>query len=62
MGKLLRNQLLDDGIYVEAGSLSGLAEEAPNAYKDVSLVIESVVAAGLARKVASLRPLIVIKG
>ena len=61
-GQTLRNQLLDDGIYVEAGSLSGLAEEAPNAYKDVSLVIESVVAAGLARKVASLRPLIVIKG
>ena len=61
-GQSLQKQLLEDGIHVETGSLPGLAEEAPTAYKDVSHVIESVVGAGLARKVALLRPLIVIKG
>ena len=50
------------GIKVRAGSLSGLAEEAPSAYKDVDAVVETVVAAGIARKVARLRPLAVIKG
>jgi tRNA-splicing ligase RtcB len=39
-----------------------LAEEAPIAYKDVSRVVEVVHGAGLARKVARLRPLAVIKG
>ena len=42
-------------------SLKGLAEEAPYAYKDVSLVVDSVVGAGIARKVARVR-LAVIKG
>jgi len=61
-GEDLRKQLVKDGIEIRAGSMSGLAEEAPQAYKDVDLVVESVVGAGLARKVARLRPLIVIKG
>jgi len=60
-GDLLR-ELRDDGILVKAGSMSGLAEEAPQAYKDVDLVIESAVGAGLARKVARLKPVVVIKG
>lgn len=61
-GADLRNELEDAGIQIRAGSLSGLAEEAPQAYKDVDLVVESVVGAGLAKKVARLIPLIVIKG
>jgi tRNA-splicing ligase RtcB len=42
--------------------MSGFAEEAPSAYKDVDEVVETVVAAGIARKVARLRPLAVVKG
>ncbi len=61
-GDRLREQLAQEGIFVQAGSLSGLAEEAPRAYKDVSLVVESVAGAGIARKVARVRPLAVIKG
>jgi tRNA-splicing ligase RtcB (3'-phosphate/5'-hydroxy nucleic acid ligase) len=61
-GDDLRRELMNRGIYVKAGSLSGLAEEAPQAYKDVDLVVECVVGAGLAKKVACLKPLAVIKG
>jgi tRNA-splicing ligase RtcB (3'-phosphate/5'-hydroxy nucleic acid ligase) len=60
--KNLLQQLEQEGIDVRAGSMPGLAEEAPQAYKDVNRVVESVVGAGIARKVALLRPLIVIKG
>lgn len=61
-GEDLRSSLEGAGIEIRAGSMSGLAEEAPQAYKDVDLVVESVVGAGLAKKVARLNPLIVIKG
>lgn len=61
-GDELRNRLLRAGIYVKAGSLSGLAEEAPEAYKDVDQVVDCVIGAGLANKVARLKPLAVIKG
>ncbi len=61
-GEDLRRELEGRGIKVRAGSLAGLAEEAPSAYKDVEAVVETVVAAGIARKVARLRPLAVVKG
>ena len=61
-GPLLREQLEGRGIHVRAGSMSGLAEEAPAAYKDVNRVVEVVHRAGIAKKVARLRPLAVIKG
>ncbi len=61
-GNALREELEAQGIVVRAGSVKGLAEEAPSAYKDVSRVVEVVHGAGLARKVARLRPLAVIKG
>ncbi len=61
-GEELRRELEGRGIKIRAGSLPGLAEEAPRAYKDVDAVVETVVAAGIARKVAHLRPLAVIKG
>jgi tRNA-splicing ligase RtcB len=54
--------LEEQGIQVRAGSLPGLAEEAPQAYKDVDAVVEVVVGAGIAAKVARLRPVAVIKG
>jgi tRNA-splicing ligase RtcB len=50
------------GIHIQAGSMKGIAEEAPAAYKDVDLVVETVHRAGIARKVARLRPVAVIKG
>ncbi len=61
-GDDLRRELEERGIQVRAGSLSGFAEEAPSAYKDVDEVVQTVVAAGIARKVARLRPLAVVKG
>ena len=61
-GMDLRNKLESSGIHVRAGSLSGLAEEAPTAYKDVNRVVDVVDGAGIARKVARLTPVAVIKG
>jgi tRNA-splicing ligase RtcB len=61
-GEKLRDQLESDGIRIRTGSLAGLAEEAPQAYKDVDQVVQTVTGAGIARKVARLRPLVVIKG
>lgn len=61
-GDQLRRDLEADGISVRAGSLPGLAEEAPQAYKDVDRVIEVVTNAGIAKKVARLRPVAVVKG
>jgi tRNA-splicing ligase RtcB len=50
------------GIAVRAGSLPGLAEEAPEAYKDVSDVVRVAHGAGISRKVARTRPIAVVKG
>jgi tRNA-splicing ligase RtcB len=61
-GASLREKLEAQGIRVRAGSMSGLAEEAPIAYKDVNRVVEVVHGAGIAKKVAKLVPLAVIKG
>jgi len=61
-GGTLRQELEAQGIRVRAGSMAGLAEEAPDAYKDIDAVIEVVHGAGLARKVVKLRPLAVMKG
>lgn len=58
----LQKRLRNKGIFVEAGSFSGIAEEAPIAYKDVNLVVETVHQAGIALKVAKLRPVCVVKG
>jgi tRNA-splicing ligase RtcB len=61
-GAELRRRLEADGIVVRCPSNKGLAEEAPFAYKDVERVVAVVEAAGLARRVARLRPLGVVKG
>lgn len=57
----LEKKLNKQGIFVR-GSRRGLSEEAPEAYKDVDLVVETVQRAGIANKVARLKPLVVIKG
>jgi tRNA-splicing ligase RtcB len=61
-GDKLRGQLESQGIRIRAGSMAGLAEEAPQAYKDVDEVVDTVVGAGIASKVARLRPVAVVKG
>ena len=61
-GPELRAKLEKQGVTVRAGSLRGLAEEAPEAYKDVSAVVDVCHEAGLARRVARMRPVGVVKG
>jgi len=61
-GTELREQLRSRGILICAGSMSGLAEEAPAAYKDVSRVVEVVHRLGIGRKIGKLEPVAVIKG
>jgi len=61
-GDKLLVELEKKGIRIRAGSMPGLAEEAPQAYKDVDEVVETVTGAGIARKVARLRPVGVVKG
>jgi tRNA-splicing ligase RtcB len=61
-GRHVDEELAKTGVIARARSWSGLAEEQPSAYKDVDEVVEVVVNAGLAKKVARLRPMGVIKG
>lgn len=61
-GPDLRKELESRGIVIRCDSARGLSEEAPQAYKDVHKVVEVIVRAGLARKIARLRPIAVIKG
>jgi tRNA-splicing ligase RtcB len=61
-GEQLKQELNQRGIRVRAGSLSGLAEEAPAAYKPIEEVIAVVEGAGIAHAVARLTPMAVIKG
>ena len=61
-GRAIHQELEDRGIFVQSREKNTLKEEISEAYKDVSLVVEAVHMAGLAKKVARLRPLGVIKG
>ncbi len=58
----VQEKLEQQGILVRSETRDGILEEIPEAYKDVDEVIEVVHAAGLARKVARMRPMAVIKG
>ncbi len=58
----LVKELAERGILVRAATRATVDEEMPEAYKDVSVVVEAVHGAGIGRKVARLRPLIVVKG
>jgi tRNA-splicing ligase RtcB len=61
-GAAIRAELEALGIVVRCPAPAGLAEEAPIAYKDVDKVAQVVERAGLARRVARLRPIGVVKG
>jgi tRNA-splicing ligase RtcB len=61
-GRRIDEELAQKGIIARARSWKGLAEEQPDAYKDVDLVVEVVHRANLARKVARMRPIGVVKG
>ena len=62
-GRAIDRELYNEkGIVVRARERRTIAEEMPEAYKDISEIIEVVHQAGLSRKVARLRPLGVVKG
>ena len=61
-GRKIVDELAERGIIIKSPSMRGVAEEAPGAYKDVSAVVNAAEQAGLARRVARVRPLICIKG
>ena len=61
-GQTLVDELRQRGITIKSPSMRGVAEEAPGAYKDITAVVEAAHLAGLSRKVATLEPVICIKG
>ncbi len=61
-GRQVVDELAAQGVIIRSPSSRGVAEEAPGAYKDVSVVVAATEEAGLARRVARLKPLIGIKG
>jgi len=61
-GRNLRRELEQQGVYVRAQSFAGLAEEMPDAYKDVGAVVECMETAGVSRRVARFRPIGCVKG
>ncbi|MFA5353465.1 MAG: RtcB family protein [Thermodesulfovibrionales bacterium] len=61
-GRALWREMEDRGVIVRAAGRETVAEEMPEAYKDISEVVEVVHSAGISRKVARLRPLGVVKG
>jgi tRNA-splicing ligase RtcB len=61
-GRQVQDDLASQGIFIRSPSSRGVAEEAPGAYKDVSAVVNAAEAAGLAKRVARLKPHVCIKG
>jgi len=61
-GRAVSDELYGRGIVIRSASWRGIAEEAPGAYKDVAAVVATAEAAGLARRVARLAPVICVKG
>ncbi|MEM0377252.1 MAG: RtcB family protein, partial [Thermofilum sp.] len=61
-GQEIKSQLERRGIVVEAASLAVVAEEAPDAYKDVDRVVQVADAVGIARKIVRMVPIAVVKG
>ncbi|MGH7600003.1 MAG: RtcB family protein, partial [bacterium] len=61
-GRNITRELAEKGIYVMGASKGTIDEEIPEAYKDVSEVVDTCHLAGISRKVAQLRPLGCIKG
>jgi tRNA-splicing ligase RtcB len=61
-GRAIVRELEDQGIYVRGAGKGTISEEIPEAYKDVSNVVNIVHHAGIGKKVARLRPMGVMKG
>jgi tRNA-splicing ligase RtcB len=61
-GRAVIDELGARGILIRSHSMRGVAEEAPGAYKDIDDVAEATERAGLAKRVAALRPLVCVKG
>ena len=61
-GDKLRGELEARGIYIRTASFSGLAEEAGGAYKDIDQVVDSLVSAGISRKIVRFVPIGNVKG
>jgi tRNA-splicing ligase RtcB len=61
-GERVVKDLKGRGILIRSRSKKGVAEEAPGAYKDVDVVVDSMERAGVSRRVARLRPLVCVKG
>jgi tRNA-splicing ligase RtcB len=61
-GEEVKKKMNKQGIEVKAGSWNSLAEEAPEAYKDIDDVVNSVDDLGISKKIARMKPLVVVKG
>jgi tRNA-splicing ligase RtcB len=61
-GRVLHDEMADRGVVVRWTGRATLAEEMPEAYKDIDAVVDVVHRAGISKKVARLRPLVVVKG
>jgi tRNA-splicing ligase RtcB (3'-phosphate/5'-hydroxy nucleic acid ligase) len=61
-GRNLRRELEDRGVLIRAANQATIDEEAPEAYKDATEVVDTTDGAGIGKKVARLRPMIVVKG
>ena len=62
VGEKVKEELNRKGIEVKAGGWKSLVEEAPEAYKDIDEVVKVVDELGISKKVARLKPLVVVKG
>ena len=61
-GREVIKELKEKGIIIRSRSMSGIAEEAPGAYKDIDNVVKIIDGSGVNKKVARVRPLICVKG
>ncbi|WP_392538989.1 RtcB family protein [Legionella sp. 227] len=61
-GSEIIEQLAQQGILIRSSSYRGVAEEAPEAYKNVDSVVDAAQASGLTKKVARLVPIVCVKG
>jgi len=60
--RAIREELKEKGVYLRASTPKVVAEESPNAYKDVTAVVDTAHGAGISRKVAKMTPMGVVKG
>jgi len=61
-GEEIKSELHNQGIEVKSGSIKSLAEEAPGVYKDIDEVVRVVDELGISKKIAKLKPIVVVKG